>query len=295
MKEASASRVPTTAAALGAAVSAAEATATRASAAEDLEVEEWRRKIKALSMPVVVARRDASDHQSLIDTSAGGSSSVHDHLELDTDDGFPKAMGHRGHVRGKSATRFHELDSEGGVYEPGSQGDASAMSSNGTRAVLRRDQRNVATAVLRRCAGWRPSWLARRPYAMIVCLVSIPFACSAVVVLVSKLHFGSEQALPELGARQAVERSRTTAWTMPPLPPQPPVLPMPPPTPSLPQPSSDPLPPAGRNSDNNNPAPVSVNTAATANMIAICSVMQPTPGPCVGHSNPSKEKHHARS
>ena len=66
MREASASRVPTTAAALGAAVSAAEATATRASAAEDLEVEEWRRKIEALSKPVVVAPRDSSDHQSLM-------------------------------------------------------------------------------------------------------------------------------------------------------------------------------------------------------------------------------------
>ena len=37
-----------------------------ASAAEDSEVEEWRRKIEALSKPVVVAPRDSSDHQSLI-------------------------------------------------------------------------------------------------------------------------------------------------------------------------------------------------------------------------------------
>ena len=210
-------------------------------------MEEWRRKIEELSKPVVVAQ-DASDHQSLIDTSAGGSSSVHDHLELDAEDRFPKAMGHRGHVRGKGARRFHELDSQDDVYELDSQGDASAMSRNGTRAVLRRDQRNAAT-VVRRCAGWRPSCLARRPYAIIGCIVCIPFACSAVVVVVSKLLFGSEQALPELGARQVVERSRTTTGTMPPLPPQPPVLSMPPPTPSLPQPLSDPPPPAGRNSD----------------------------------------------
>ena len=37
-----------------------------ASAAEDSEVEEWRRKIEALSKPVVVAPRDSSDHQSLM-------------------------------------------------------------------------------------------------------------------------------------------------------------------------------------------------------------------------------------
>ena len=37
-----------------------------ASAAQDSEVEEWRRKIEALSKPVVVALRDSSDHQSLM-------------------------------------------------------------------------------------------------------------------------------------------------------------------------------------------------------------------------------------
>ena len=58
-------------------------------------------------------------------------------LEVDAVDGFPKAMGLRGHVRGKGARRFHELDSQDDVYELDSQGDASAMSNNGTRAVLR--------------------------------------------------------------------------------------------------------------------------------------------------------------
>ena len=37
-----------------------------ASAAEDSEVEEWRRKIEALSKPVVVTRLESPDHQSLI-------------------------------------------------------------------------------------------------------------------------------------------------------------------------------------------------------------------------------------
>jgi hypothetical protein len=37
-----------------------------ASAAEDSEVEEWRRKIEALSKPVVVTRHDSPDHQPLM-------------------------------------------------------------------------------------------------------------------------------------------------------------------------------------------------------------------------------------
>ena len=37
-----------------------------ASAADDSEVEEWRRKIEALSKPVVVTRHDSPDHQPLM-------------------------------------------------------------------------------------------------------------------------------------------------------------------------------------------------------------------------------------
>ena len=169
---------------------------------------------------------------------AGGSSSVQqvvEHLELVAADEWPTATGaaHRGHAS-KGTRRFHELDSEG---------DAATMGSNGiaTREALRRE-----------CARWQSSCrmpaigcFVGRPYVAIGCLVFIPFACSALVLFVAKTLFGGEHALPELGAGQIVEGSRTT-WTMPlapqlpPLPPQPPVPPLPPR--SLPSPPSSLLP-----------------------------------------------------
>jgi len=213
MTGATAPRVPTIVAALGAADSAAEA-AANAGASADASVDGSSRALQL------------------------------DHWELDVADDWPTAAGsaHRGHASSKRARRFHELDSE--------EGDAATTSSNGTATRAARWQSSCRTPAIGCFVG--------RPYAAIGCLVFIPFACSAVVLVVAKFLFVREHALPELGAGHIVERSRTT-WTMPLAPPLPPLLPQPPvpsmPPPSLPSPPSplqlplpaehiDPLPPA---------------------------------------------------
>ena len=146
-----------------------------------------------------------------------GSESVQqvDHRELDTVANGSAHHGSKGtrphepgHASSKRARRFHELDSEG---------DAATTSSNSTAT---------------RAARWQSS--CRAP-AAIGCLVFIPFACAA-CVLIAKSLSGSEHALPGLGAGHIVERSRTT-WTMPlaPVPSMPPPSLPPPPSPLLPR------------------------------------------------------------
>ena len=179
--------------------------------------------VAATSAADQAAEAASSAAASISDAPAGGSSTVPraEHWELDA---VATGSAHRG--RGiKGTRRFHELESEG---------DAATTSS--TRIA-------TSAALCCGCARWHSS--CRTYAAQLGCVICISFACGVGVLVVAAFLLGGD-AMPELGASQIVERSRTTPpLPLPLAPPQPPQPPVPFMSPPSPRPMSSPssLPP----------------------------------------------------